>query len=79
MSTIGKLMAMAAAMSESKYMLKEKKHVRVNNNPEPEWKRKKCKSCTKCGDYCYRYNYKGRVLIKWSKPNLNACELYHKK
>ena len=82
MSTIGKIMAMAgmaAAMSESNYMLNEKKHVRLNNNPEPEWKRKKCKSCRKCGDNCYSYDYKGHVLIKWSKPNYNACELYRKK
>ena len=48
-------------------------------NPEPEWKRKKCKSCRKCGDNCYPYNYKGHVLTKFSKPNYNACELYRKK
>ena len=48
MSTIGKIMAMArmaAAMSESNYLLNEKKHVHKNNIPEPEWKRKKCKKC----------------------------------
>ena len=78
MSTIGKVMAMAGiadAMSESNYMLNEKKHVRVNN-PEPEWKRKKCKSCRKCGDNCYPYNYKGRILFRYSKPTSNACEKY---
>ena len=46
---------------------------------DAEWKRKKCKTCLKCGSNCYPYNYKGRVLIKWSKPNYNACEKYLKR
>ena len=79
MSTIGKVMAMAgiaAAMSESNYMLNEKKHIRVNFNPEPEWKRKKCKTCSNCGSNCQPYNYKGRILFRYSKPTSNACEKY---
>ena len=78
MSTISKVMAMAgisASMSESNNML-TKKHIRVNNNPEPEWKRKKCKTCSKCGSNCKPYNYKGRILFRHSKPTSNACEKY---
>ena len=46
---------------------------------DAEWKRKKCKTCLKCGSNCYPYNYKGHVLVKWSKPNYNACEKYLKR
>ena len=79
MSTIGNIMAMArmaAAMSESNYLLNEKKHVHKNNIPEPEWKRKKCKTCSKCGDNCHPYNYKGRILYRYSKPTSKACDRY---
>ena len=79
MSTIGKIMAMAgmvAAMSESNYMLNERKHVYVNLSPEPAWKRKKCKTCYKCGDACLPFLYKGRTLFKHSKPTSNACKYY---
>ena len=67
---------MVAAMSESNYMLNERKHVYVNSSPEPIWKRKKCKTCYKCGDDCLPYLYKGRILYKQSKPTSNACEYY---
>ena len=37
---------------------------------EPDWKRKKCKSCERCGAVCNG---------KWSKPANQACESYRKR
>lgn len=77
MKTIAKIMVMAgmaAAMSESNYMLNEKKHTCVNNNPEPGWKRKKCKTCRNCGSFC-NPNNKYRI----TRPQHSACEKYSKR
>lgn len=83
MSTIGKVMAMAgiaAAMSESsQYGIDSNRGVCISVNPQPEWKRKKCKTCSKCGGNCQPYNYNGRVLFRISKPKFNACEKYLKR
>lgn len=80
MSTIGKVMAMAgiaAAMSEtSHYGIDSNRGICISVNPQPQWKRKKCKTCSKCGDNCQPYNYKGHILFRYSKPTSNACEKY---
>jgi hypothetical protein len=73
MSRIGALLmaaSMMAAAAESNY---GGGSVRMHKNHlycEPEWKRKKCKSCVSCNSICNG---------KWSKPTQNACERYKKK
>ena len=82
MSNLGKIMAMTgmmAALAETNYSTSKVKYSGVNLNPDPEWKRKKCKSCRNCGYNCNPYNYKGHILIRNSKPNYNACEKYTKR
>ncbi len=80
MSTINKIMSMAAMasmaaeVSESNYKINKKK--KNFSEPEHEWKRKKCKTCIKCGSDCYPYVYNGRILFKYSKPKFKACEKY---
>ena len=69
-------MAMVSAMAAQSKYSDGGLNFSKQNTPNPEWKRKKCKTCLKCGSNCYPYNYKGRVLIKWSKPNYNSCEKY---
>ena len=80
MSNLGKIMAMTgimAAMAEqNQYGISHNRNVYISANPEPEWKRKKCKTCQNCGSNCNPYNYKGHILKRFSKPNYNACEKY---
>ena len=79
MSTIGKVMAMAgmmAALADNEMYGVKNCSIKSNSNPDPEWKRKKCKTCSNCGSNCQPYNYKGHILLRNSKPTSNACEKY---
>lgn len=74
---IAGMMAASAASGESHF---DRGRVSMKQrDPDPEWKRKKCKSCRNCGYNCNPYNYKGHILIRNSKPNYNACDKYTKK
>lgn len=71
------LTAMYAAIAQM-HPLIERRTVAIKQ-PEPEWKRKKCKSCKNCGSYCFPYDYNGTEFYKYSKSNFNACKMYSKK
>jgi hypothetical protein len=80
MSKLGLIMGMAglmaaAAESQERFYLGEKgvQSVRIKD-PEPAWKRKKCKSCRSCGYNCYPNN-----VYKCSKPQNRACEKWSQK
>jgi Pyruvate/2-oxoacid:ferredoxin oxidoreductase delta subunit len=80
MSKLGLVIGMAtmmAAAAENNYS--GKSGLSYNVNPEPAWKRKKCKSCRSCGSYCHLYNHKGHILTRWSKPTYNACSGWSQK
>ena len=78
MSKLGSILSMAAMMSAtSSYggqgiSMKQK-------GPEPEWKRKKCKSCKYCGYHCSPYIRRGHTLTRQSKPTYSACKDWEKK
>jgi len=68
----------AKCEAESQYSRREQ-FVSSRSNPQPEHKRKKCKSCSYCGSHCNLYYYKGKPLLRYSKPNYSACSDYTKK
>lgn len=78
MSRLRSILAIAAMISAVEEQHYGGGSVR-QREPEPEWKRKKCKTCISCGNHCFPYTYKGHTLIKLSKPTFNACSNYKKK
>jgi len=79
MSNLGKMLAIAGMMSaigESNFDKGRKTFLPIKS--EPDWMRKKCKTCIKCGDNCNPYSYKGRIITRYSKPNYKACKNYSK-
>lgn len=80
MSNLVRMMGIASmyAAIAKIHPLEQRKSIAIKE-PVAEWERKKCKSCVSCGCYCYPYDYKGRIITKWSKPNYKACKMYSKK
>lgn len=69
-------MAMVSAMAAQSTFSEGRANFSKQRVNDPDWKRKKCKSCKKCGNDCSPYNHRGHTLFRTSKPTFNACEKY---
>lgn len=77
-----KFIAMAMAFAALASASEDRRFLDMHNSVpklDPDWKRKKCKSCVHCGNNCSPYYYKGKRLSKHSKPTYQACENYKKR
>lgn len=72
MSGLKKILALPILLSgmQDTYIFGGNGITPTKTKPDPEWKRKKCKSCRSCGSICNE---------RWSKPQHNACRMYQKR